>query len=161
MAGPQQALPPELLPYAERLFARFPDLLLSFGDPRLPEDFFLPAVHGHASSGVHMEQQGDRHVLRICLQRPLPGNAPLTQADPLHRHLHQTWRATSQQAPPTTWGSASTLQQVGRVADLAASLVEIVSHILKQQQHHHHQQQRECTPGSCGNHGITFARFRH
>lgn len=59
------SIPPDLLPYAERLFARFPQVLSLLGDPQLPHAFHAPPCGG---STVHIQDtQGQRRV-KVVLQ---------------------------------------------------------------------------------------------
>ncbi|CAK0833315.1 unnamed protein product [Prorocentrum cordatum] len=62
----QARLPEVFVPYAERLFVRFPEVLVSLGSPDLEENFDLPPVPG---ASVRLEETGSYKLLQIRLVR--------------------------------------------------------------------------------------------
>lgn len=62
--GAEDALLAWMAPYAERMYARFPEMLMALGDPELPQVFDLPNS-GH--SRVELTEAAGRKVLRVSL----------------------------------------------------------------------------------------------
>jgi len=60
------ALPVWMVPYAERLYARFPEVLSRLGHPSLCEEFFVPPS---PSSRVEVTDTANRKTIRVWLGR--------------------------------------------------------------------------------------------